>query len=113
MYDWNEEKPKQTLEIAETAADPKTKTKLQARAIANDCYKYIMDLMTNGAIITDGIKYIDGKMNHLNNEQNKILEIFQPQQDGEATTRTATAAIDNKALDTKQNKPSPQAACFS
>jgi hypothetical protein len=31
---------KQTLEIAETAADPKTK--LQARAIANDCYRYIM-----------------------------------------------------------------------
>ena len=33
---------KQTLEIAETAADPKTN--LQARAIANDCYRYIMDL---------------------------------------------------------------------
>jgi hypothetical protein len=87
---------KQTLEIAEIAADPKTKTKLQARAIANDCYKYIMDLMTNGAIITDGIKYKDSTMS---NEQNKILEIFQPQQDGEATTRTATTAIDNKALD--------------
>jgi hypothetical protein len=34
---------KQTLEIAETAADPKVK--LQARAITNDCYKYIMDLL--------------------------------------------------------------------
>jgi predicted transcriptional regulator len=29
---------KQTLEIAETTSDPRTK--LQARAIANDCYKY-------------------------------------------------------------------------
>jgi hypothetical protein len=47
--------------------------------------------MTNGAIITK-----------------KILEIFQLQQGGEATTRTATTAID-----TKQNKPSPQAACFN
>ena len=44
---------KQTLEIADTAADPKTK--LQARAIANDCYKYIMDLTTNGVVITDAL----------------------------------------------------------
>jgi hypothetical protein len=33
---------KQTLEIAETVSDPKIK--LQARAIVNDCYKYIVDL---------------------------------------------------------------------
>ena len=36
---------KQTLEIAETASDPKTK--LQAQAIANDCYKFILDMSTN------------------------------------------------------------------
>jgi hypothetical protein len=47
---------KQTLEIAETAADPKTK--LQARAIANDCYKYIMDLCTNAGIVSDAMKYV-------------------------------------------------------
>jgi orotate phosphoribosyltransferase-like protein len=47
---------KHVLEIAETAADPKTK--LQARAIANDCYKYTMDLTTNGVVITDAIKYV-------------------------------------------------------
>jgi hypothetical protein len=47
---------KQTLEIAETTTDPRTK--LQARAIANDCYKYIMDLTTNGVVITDAIKFV-------------------------------------------------------
>jgi hypothetical protein len=47
---------KQTLEIAETKSDPKTK--LQARAIANDCYKYIMDLTTGGVIVTDAIKFV-------------------------------------------------------
>ena len=47
---------KQTLEIAETTSDPRTK--LQARAIANDCYKYIMDLTTNGVVITDAIKFV-------------------------------------------------------
>ena len=31
---------------------------LQARAIANDCYKYIMDLTTNGVVITDAIKFV-------------------------------------------------------
>jgi transcriptional regulator with PAS, ATPase and Fis domain len=50
---------KQTLEIAETVSDPKTK--LQARAIVNDCYKYIMDLITNGTIVTDAIKYVTQK----------------------------------------------------
>ena len=47
---------RQTLEIAETTSDPRTK--LQARAIANDCYKYIMDLTTNGIVITDAIKFV-------------------------------------------------------
>jgi IS30 family transposase len=48
---------KQTLEIAESAADPKTK--LQARAIANDCYKYIMDLCTNAGVISDAMKFVN------------------------------------------------------
>ena len=47
---------RQTLEIAETTSDPRTK--LQACAIANDCYKYIMDLTTNGVVITDAIKFV-------------------------------------------------------
>ena len=42
---------KQTLEIAETVSDPKTK--LKARAIANDFYRYIMDLCTNAGIVSD------------------------------------------------------------
>jgi predicted transcriptional regulator len=62
---------KQTLEIAETTADPKTK--LQARAIANDCYKYIMDLTTNGVVITDAIKYVQGQMDRLNKTEEKPL----------------------------------------
>jgi transposase len=57
-------KLKQTLEIAETAADPKTK--LQARAIANDCYKYIMDLVTNGVVITDAMNYVIQKSEQVN-----------------------------------------------
>jgi hypothetical protein len=38
---------KETLAIAETASDPKTK--LQARAIANDCYRF-MEMSTNAEL---------------------------------------------------------------
>jgi hypothetical protein len=71
---------KQTLEIAETAADPKTK--LQARAIANDCYKYIMDLTTNGVVITDAIKYVQGKMDHLNKTEKALLQDIKQKEEG-------------------------------
>jgi hypothetical protein len=55
---------RQTLEIAETASDPRTK--LQARAIVNDCYKYIMDLTTNGVIVHDALRFIQSKVDKLN-----------------------------------------------
>jgi hypothetical protein len=42
------------------------KTELQATAIINDCYKYIMDLTTNGVVVTDAIKFVQGQMDHLN-----------------------------------------------
>ena len=58
---------KQTLEIAETASDPRIK--LEARRIANDCYKYIMDLTTNGPVITDAMKYVTQKTEQVNTLQ--------------------------------------------
>jgi hypothetical protein len=75
---------KQTLEIADTAADPKTK--LQAQAIANDCYKYIMDLTTNGVVITDALKYVRGKLDHLNNQEKKLLQDIKEDKEEETTT---------------------------
>jgi hypothetical protein len=59
---------KQTLEIAEAASDPRIK--LQARAIANDCYKYIMELTTNGVVITDAIKFVQTNKEKLMTSQN-------------------------------------------
>ena len=50
------------------------KTKLQALALINDCNKYKIDLMTNGVVITDAIKYVNGKMGHLNNQEKKLLQ---------------------------------------
>ncbi|MGA8106733.1 MAG: hypothetical protein WB815_08770 [Nitrososphaeraceae archaeon] len=63
---------KHVLEIAETSSDPRVK--LEARRIANDCYRYIMDLTTNGIIVTNAIKYVQGKMDHLNTAEKKVLQ---------------------------------------
>ena len=35
------------------------RTRLQALSLINDCYKYIMDLTTNGVVITDAIKFVE------------------------------------------------------
>jgi hypothetical protein len=56
-----------TLEIAETAADPKVK--LQARSIANDCYHSIMDLCTNAGIVSDAMKFMEKKKGQLDTLQ--------------------------------------------
>ena len=63
---------KHVLEIAETSSGPRVK--LEARRIANDCYRYIMDLTTNGIVVTDAIKYVQGKMDHLNTAEKKLLQ---------------------------------------
>lgn len=41
------------------------RTGLQALALANDCYKYKMDLVTNGVVITDAIKFVQHKKEEL------------------------------------------------
>ena len=54
---------KETLEIAATVSDPRVK--LQARAIANDCYKFILDMTTNAGIISDALKYVTEQKDQL------------------------------------------------
>jgi hypothetical protein len=43
---------------SDTVTTGDDRTRLQALALINDCYKYIMDLTTNGVIITDAIKFV-------------------------------------------------------
>ena len=58
---------KETLEIANTAVDPRVK--LQARAIANDCYKFILDMTTNARIVSDALKYVEKRTEQLTTMQ--------------------------------------------
>ena len=74
---------KQTLEIRDSASDPKTK--LQAVAIANDCYRYIMDLCTYAGIVSDALKFVTQKKEQLDTLQ-KIddrIEKFGKEGEGE------------------------------
>jgi hypothetical protein len=49
----------------------KERIRLQALALANDCYKYIMDLTTNGVVITDAIMFIQTNKEKLATITNK------------------------------------------
>jgi IS30 family transposase len=52
------------------------RTRLQALSLINDCYKYIMDLTTNGVVITDAIKFVQTNKEKLmsNKEDGKRKE---------------------------------------
>ena len=73
---------KQTLEIRDNASDPKTK--LQAVAIANDCYKFILDMTTNAGIVSDALKYVTQKTERLNTLQ-KVDERIEETKEQETT----------------------------
>lgn len=75
---------KETLEIANTSADPRVK--LQARAIANDCYKFILDMTTNAGIVSDALKYVTQKTKQVNTLQKLDERIEATEQEEEATT---------------------------
>ena len=59
-------------------------TRLQALSLISDCYKYQMDLSTNGIIVTDAIKYVNSKMDHLNTAEKKLLQDIKDKGDAEA-----------------------------
>jgi DNA-binding transcriptional regulator LsrR (DeoR family) len=48
------------------------KTRLQALTLANECYKHKMDLITNGVVIVDALKFVKEHKNNNNNSNIKI-----------------------------------------
>jgi hypothetical protein len=75
---------KETLEIAATAADPRVK--LQSRAIANDCYNFLLDMSTNAGIVSDALEYVTQNTKQVNTLQN-LYERIEKQDKEEATTK--------------------------
>jgi hypothetical protein len=62
---------KKTLQIAETVTDPRVK--LQARAIVNDCYKFILEMSTNAGIVSDALKYVTQKTETIQEQKLKAF----------------------------------------
>ena len=76
-------------------------TKLQALSLISDCYKYQMDLTSGSAIITDAIKYVNGKMDHLNKEEKEILQDINNKKKKKEEAEAEAEDI-NEELDTEQ-----------
>ena len=68
------------LEIRESVLDPKIK--LEAIRIANECYKFIMELSTNGMVISDAIKFVTQSQQKIDTLQ-KLDECLQQQEEEE------------------------------
>ena len=55
--------------------------RLQALALINDSYKYVMDLTTNGVVVTDAINYVQGQMDHLNKSEKVLIQDIKQKED--------------------------------
>ena len=60
------------------------KTKLQALALINDVNKYRIDLATNGIIVNDALRIVQSKMEHLSNQEKKLLQDIKEDTEAEA-----------------------------
>jgi hypothetical protein len=65
-------------ENGETLTMIDDKTRIQALALANDCYKYKMDLTTNGVVITDAIKFVQTNKEKLISAKKDDIETEEP-----------------------------------
>ena len=77
---------KHVLEIGEAATDPKVK--LQARAIANDCYRFILEMSTNAGIVSDALKFVNQSKEKINDMQKQTAE-----EKTEEETETTTSGV--------------------
>ena len=70
---------KRVIEIGNTVSDPKVK--LEAKRIAMDCYRHVMDLCANAGIVSDALKFV--------NQSNEKIDSMRPTE-GETTEAEAT-----------------------
>ena len=79
-------------------SDTGDRTKLQATVIIIDSYKYIMDLTTNGVVVTEAIKYVNSKMDHLNNQEKKLLHDIREEAEDNGLSENSEREGNNKLI---------------
>ena len=62
-----------------------SKTKLTALATANECYRIKMDLVTNGAVIDDALKFVSANKDKVIKDNNIIVDQLTPNESIENT----------------------------
>jgi hypothetical protein len=70
-----------------------TANRLQALALINDSYKYVMDLTTNGVVVTDAIKYVQGQIDYLNKSEKALLQDIQQKEGKEVAEGKTTNGV--------------------
>jgi len=64
-----------TLDIAEKPTTTDDKTRLQALALANECYKSKLDLTTDGVVVTDAINIFKNKLDHSDSPEERSQDL--------------------------------------
>jgi hypothetical protein len=84
---------KHVLETGEAASDPKIN--LESRRIANDCYRYIMDLCTNAGVISDALKFVTQSQQKIDTLPRLEEGIQQQQESAEEETTSGVFKTDD------------------
>ena len=72
------------------------RTRLQALSLINDCYKYIMDLTTNGVVITDAIKFVQTNKEKLMSDKEEENDKASKESDDDGQVNTDQQVEDEK-----------------
>ena len=79
--------------IVNKSAEVDDKTRIQALALINDCNKYKMDLTTNGVVITEPIKYVQSKMDHVNKTEKALVQDIEQQSEESLEGKETTNGV--------------------
>ena len=74
--------------------------RLQALALASDCYKFKMDLVTNGVVIADAIKHVQSKKRELE-QINSSSSARSDENKAEKGTKEEEKALSSDTVNTK------------
>ena len=77
---------KKAWHIANTTADERIK--LQALSLVKECNTHKMEMITNGAVVSDALKYVNGKAERLVRDGSLKQSEVEEEGEEEATTTT-------------------------